>query len=266
MGQKKIKSIDLSKEEKKEKRQIAKSGKAQGRLTDVSAQALKKLEAREKLDKEEIKPEKEPKKGKKAKKRKAKKRSKRYEALKAKIDKTKLYPPNEAIELLCSLSNSKMDETVEVHLNLREEKYSGTISFPHGTGKKQRIVIANDLLVEQISQGKINFDVLIASPQMMPKIARVAKILGPKGLVPSPKTNTISEKPEELKKKMEAGTTQIKTEPKAPLIHLRIGKISFGPKKILQNFECLIKTVTPGKIEKVSICSTHSPGIKVNLK
>lgn len=101
---------------------------------------------------------------------------------------------------------------------------------------------------------------------MMGKIAKIAKILGPKGLMPNPKAGTISDKPKELKKKLEGGETRFKTEAKTPLLHQTIGKISFGEKKILENLEALIKTVGPKNIKKSVLTSTHSPGIKLGIK
>ena len=203
----------------------------------------------------------------KAKKKKPKKiRSRRYRLLRTKIDRKKLYPIKKAVELLLKVSNSKIDETVEIHIITYDNKVTGSVSLPHGTGKSQKIVIASDKLIEEIKAGKTNFDMLIAEPKMMSKIAKIAKILGPKGLMPSPKTNTISDKPKELKKKLEQGETRFKTEAKFPLLHIVIGKISFGKKKILENLEALINAVDPRKIKKAVLTSTHSPGIILEIK
>lgn len=253
MGQKKIKLVDLSKEAKKEKKS----------KMPTEASGEKKAKTEEVKEKKSKIPIKAP----GAKKARPKKlRSRRYRQLKTKIDRQKLYPLTQAVKLLCQISNSKIDETVEIHLITREGKLSGLISLPHGTGKKQTIAIADDKLLMQIEKGKINFDVLIATPQMMAKIAKVAKILGPKGLMPNPKAGTITDKPEEAKKKLEAGQLRYKTEPKEPLIHLVIGKISFGEKKLLENLEAFIKTIKPGQIKKAVLTSTHSPAIKLEIK
>ena len=279
MGQKKIKIIDLSQEEKpsKDKKTDGKraalrplkktegaekksqsSQKVQRFSIAKKASGTKKTTDRKKATLKTLKKQKTLKK--------PKTRSKRYKELKLKFDKEKFYPLTEAIGLLIELANSKIDETVETHLSIHKDKLTGIVNFPHGTGKKQKVAIADDDLIDKVKSGKIDFDILIASPQMMGKIARVAKILGPKGLMPNPKSGTISEKPKELKKKLENGETRFKTEPKAPLLHLIIGKISFGEKKLLENLQALIKAVDPKNIKKAVLTSTHSPGIKLSLK
>jgi large subunit ribosomal protein L1 len=262
VGQKKIKLVDLSQET-----QTAKSGKPlDGKKETLSSQKVQKLSVAEKLAESKHsggstaakKPQlKNP--------RPKKIRSRRYRQLRTKIDHVKFYPPAEAVKLLCKIANSKMDETVELHLNTREDKISGLISLPHGTGKKQTIAIADDKLLMQIEKGKINFDVLIATPQMMGKIAKVARILGPKGLMPNPQAGTITDRPEKAKKKLEAGQLRYKTEPKEPLMHLIMGKISFGEKKLLENLAALIKEIRPSRIKKAVLTSTHSPAIKLEI-
>lgn len=256
MGQKKIKLVDLS-ENKKDKKTEEKAGKKSSvkKTAKTTKTTQKTAKAGEKEEKKVVK-----------KARPKKLRSRRYRQLRTKIDRQKLYPLAQAVKLLCQISNSKIDETVEIHLITRESKLSGLISLPHGTGKKQTIAIADDKLLMQIEKGKINFDVLIATPQMMAKIAKVAKILGPKGLMPNPKAGTITDKPEEAKKKLEAGQLRYKTETKEPLIHLVIGKVSFGEKKLLENLEAFIKTIKPGQIKKAVLTSTHSPAIKLEIK
>lgn len=279
MGKKRIKKFDLSKEEDKKtktkKRELVKSGKQHGRISDMGAVALEEAEQikkkKEKTAKEiekdikpkakkELKDKKETKK-----KKKQKQRSKRYQDLKQKIDLNKYYSLKEAVNLLLSISNSNIDETVEIHISTRVDKLTGKVKLPHGTGKTKKVVIATPSLIDKISNGKIEFDILIASPQMMPKIAKVAKILGPKGLMPNPKTGTISDKPNELKKKLEQGEIRFRTEAKAPLLHLTIGKISFGNEKLLENLQALIKAVQLKNVNKAVLTSTHSPAIKLEL-
>ena len=266
MGKKRIKAFDLNagakevKESKSSKRKIAKTGKQQGRISDMGAAALAEAEAIEKKKKG-----KELKKTATKKKEKLKLRSKRYQALKTKVDKAKFYSLKKAVELLISLANSKIDETVEVHFSTQVDKLTGSVNLPYGTGKKQIVVIANEKIIDNVRKGKIDFDILIATPDLMPKIAKIAKILGPKGLMPNPKAGTITDKPKELKKKLEKGEFRFKTEPKAPLLHLTIGKISFGAKKLLENLEAVIKAVEVKNIKKAVLTSTHSPGIKLEL-
>ena len=245
MGKKAIKTIDLSQEEAKPA--SSQKEKKQSKKTEAEDKAKKEAKAKKELVK------------------KAKARSKRYLALKTKVDKNKLYPLDKAVELLLKLANSKIDETVEIHLSTREQKLTGQVKLPHGTGKKQKIVIADNKILTQIAKGKINFDVLIATPKIMPQIAKVAKILGPKGLMPNPKAGTVTDKPQELKKKLEQGEARFKTEPKAPLIHMSIGKISFGKAKILANLEAFLKAVKVKNIKKAVLSATHSPGIKLDL-
>ena len=258
MGQKKIKIIDLSEEKSKVKSQKLKTKTLDQTVDESNIDSKQKKDADAKGAKKKA-----LKKQKKTKQKKA--RSKRYKKLKLKFDREKFYPPIEAISLLMILANSKIDETVEIHLSTHKDKLTGAVNFPHGTGKKQKVIIATNKLIDRVKNGKIDFDILIASPQMMGKIAKVAKILGPKGLMPNPKSGTISDKPEELKKKLEKGETRFKTEPKAPLIHQTIGKISFGEKKLFENLNALIKAVEVKNIKKAVLTSTHSPGIKLSL-
>lgn len=280
MGKKRIKVIGAEQEQDKEKskksvfkeKKLKKAGKGEGRLADMGVKALeeaekikKKVEEVEKVstdakavaDKEKVEKVKALKKPKRV-------RSRRYRLIKTKVDRDKLYSLSEAVKILLSIADSKIDETVEVHVSTHEKKLTGIVKLPHGTGKTQKVAIADDELIDKINKGKVDFDVLIATPQIMPKIAKVAKILGPKGLMPSPKTGTISENPEELKKKMKAcQELRFKTEAKAPLIHLVIGKISLGEEKILENLKAVIEAIGPKKIKKAVLTSTHSPGIKL---
>ena len=210
----------------------------------------------------------EPKKEKKAKFKVDKKkqlRSNHYLASKAMVDPKKNYPLSEALELLLKMQNGKFDETAELHINTVTQGVSGQITLPHGTGKQTKVVVATDAVITEIEKGKINFDILVADPSMMPKLAKVARILGPKGLMPNPKSGTISNKPEEIAKKYSAGLIAFKTEGKAPLIHLVVGKISFGDKKLEENVKALIAAVKKENIQKAVLKSTMSPGIKLQI-
>lgn len=193
------------------------------------------------------------------------KRSRRYKAAKILVDRNKTYPLSDALELLPKLKLSKMDETVELHINAVEAGISGNLTLPHGTGKKTRVVVANEKLIIEIEKGKISFDVLVATPQMMPKLAKVAKVLGPRGLMPNPKSGTITDKPEELVKKYEGGQTRFKTEAKAPVIHLTVGKLSFGEKKLSENIKTVFSAIQTTRIKKAVLKSTMSPGIKIEV-
>lgn len=199
-------------------------------------------------------------------------RSKKYQEIATLVDKTKTYPLSEALVLLPKLKLAKFDETVELHINTTEAGVSGSLVLPHGTGKKMRVVIANpsqdpqglDELVKKIEAGSIDFDVLIATPDAMPRLARVAKFLGPRGLMPNPKSGTVSPKPEDVAKKFEAGQVNFKTEAKAPIIHISVGKVSFGEEKLADNIKAIMESIQANKVRNVTLKSTMSPGIKIN--
>jgi len=192
-------------------------------------------------------------------------RSQKYQGLVATFDKTKIYSLSEALEFLVKLQRGKFDETVELHINTLTSGISGNVTLPYGSGKKTKVAIATDALIAEIEKGIINFDILVATPSMMPKLARVAKVLGPKGLMPNPKNGTITEKPEEVAKKYEGGQVNFKTEAKSPIIHLTVGKMSFGAGKLSENLDALIGAVKKSNIISVTLKSTMSPGIKIKV-
>src|SRR3989338_68674 len=201
------------------------------------------------------------------KKKKVNTRGKNYQAALLKLDHQKKYSVSESLSLLRQVSYTNFDATVELHINTVEKGLRGSISLPHGTGKKVRVAIADesnvDKLVEEISRGKINFDVLVSHPNAVPKLARVAKFLGPKGLMPNPKNGTISETPEKVAKKLEAGEVNWKTEAQYPIIHQIVGKLSFKDNQLSENIEELIKSIGFNKIKNITLKSTMSPGIKI---
>lgn len=192
------------------------------------------------------------------------KRSKKYDELKGSVEKTPL-PISQALSLLEKLQRKTFDETVELHFNTKDPKISAQTSLPHGTGKTLKVAIASDALIEQVEKGKVDFDILLSHPSMMPKLAKVAKVLGPKGLMPNPKNGTITNNPEEAAKKYEGGLTFIKTESKAPIVHIAVGKVSFGPKKLEENIEAVIAAIKKENIEKAILKSTQSPAIRLSL-
>lgn len=210
---------------------------------------------------------------KKTKKLKVRVRSKRYLKLREMVDTTKLYPLTEAIELVQKTSTTKFDGSVETHISINpqslpkdKKNISGAITFPHGTGKKRIIVIADEALIEKIAKGTLDFDVLVAHPSLMPKLARVAKILGPKGLMPNPKNGTISPTPEKRAKELEGGEMTWKSEADQPVIHQIIGKVSFTDKQLIDNIKVLITSINANKITKLTLSSSMGPGIKVDIK
>jgi large subunit ribosomal protein L1 len=200
------------------------------------------------------------------------KRSESYMKAVAALDKNKKYKLKEALQILPTLKRTKFDETVELHFNTTEKGISGNFNLPHGTGKQMKIVIANqstdpkhvEELVKQIEAGKIDFDVLIATPDTMPKLARVARVLGPRGLMPNPKNGTVTPKPEVIAKQFEGGQVNFKTESKFPLLHISVGKVSFGEEKLSENIKVAVNAIQTKNIKKAVIKSTMSPAMQLD--
>jgi len=200
-----------------------------------------------------------------------KKKSASYQKATSLLDKKKKYKLSEALPLLAQLKRAKFDETVELHINTTEKGITGSLTLPHGTGKATRVVIANytadpkhvEELIKTIESGKINFDVLIATPDTMPKLAKVARVLGPRGLMPNPKSGTVTQKPDEIAKKFEGGQFTFKTESKFPILHLAVGKLSFGDQKLSDNISTAVKAINVKNIRSMTLKSTMSPGILI---
>ncbi len=190
---------------------------------------------------------------------------KKIKTARTQVDKNKLYQPKEAIELLKKINIAKFNATVTLHLNLKERLPKVEINFPYSTGKTKKIEIATDSTIAKIEKGQLDFDILIATPQMMPKLAKYARILGPKGLMPNPKMSTVTNDPEKKKKELEGGKTIIKSEPKFPLMHVNIGKIEQKTEELVDNLETVIDAVKPKNIISATLASTMSPGIKVQV-
>lgn len=191
-------------------------------------------------------------------------RSKKYVAVRAQIDKTKKYDPFAAVELVKKLSYTKFDGTITAHVVVREAGLTASLTFPHSTGRAVRVMIVTEEVLKDIGEGKIEFDVLVSHPQFMPKLAKFAPVLGPKGLMPNPKNGTLTPNPELQKKKLEAGAMTLKTEKKAPLIHVSIGKTSVETKKLVENIEALMKSLSSQMIG-LTIAASMSPGVKVEV-
>lgn len=190
---------------------------------------------------------------------------KKTKASQSLVEKSKTYPVKEALELVKKTSFSKFDGSVELTFNVKEKGLRGTISLPNGPGKNIRIKIADDALIENLLKtNKIDFDMLIAKPEMMPKLAKVAKILGPRGLMPNPKTGTISDDPAKAVKTMENAISW-KTQNDLPIIHTIIGKVSFDTKKLEENFQAIIKSVGKDKTNSIFVKATMGPSIKVQV-
>lgn len=218
------------------------------------AEGEKKPKQKKQKDPSEIKP---------------KTRSKRYKEVAGMVDKTKLYPLSEAVALVKKTSLTKFDGSVEVHINLNvnvlgeKKDVRGTVSLPHGTGKTVNVVIADEKIIAEIAEGKFNFDILVAHPSMMPKLAKVARVLGPKGLMPNPKNGTVTTDPEKKTKELSQGQVNYKSEPENPIIHQSVGKVSFEEKMLVENINAFLASVGHEKISRVTIASTMGPGVKV---
>lgn len=192
-------------------------------------------------------------------------RGKRYVAARKKYDINKLYSLSEAIELVKSTSLSKFDGKIEAHILGMDMGNIGEIAFPHLELGSKKIVILDDAVLAEIKDGKVNFDILIATPVTMPKLLPFAKLLGPRGLMPNPKNGTLSDKPEEALKRLSVAKTMIKSEKKAPVIHQVVGKVSQKTEEIVANINELIKVVKFVKMKKLVLCATMGPGIKCEI-
>lgn len=197
-------------------------------------------------------------------KRAARVRGKKYVEARGMVDRTTTYSAAQAIELVKATSYSKFDGTIMVHVNLKKELKPFELSLPHSTGQTLRVAIANDEILADLAQEKIEFDVLLTTPQMMPKLAKFARLLGPKGLMPNPKNGTVTTDPESKKASLMGGAITVKPERKAPLLHFRLGKASQSSQELTENLEALLHAVAL-QATKVTIAATMSPGVKVNF-
>ena len=222
---------------------------------------------------------------------------KRYQELKKLVDPKKAYTPSEAIELVKKTANAKFDSTVEVHANLgidikkSDQQVRFTIVLPHGIGKTKRVaafvmgdrekeatdagadVVGGEELIEKIAQsGKVDFDVAVATPDMMTKIAKLAKILGPKGLMPNPKTETVGPNVKKMIEELKKGKVTIKNDSTGN-IHQSIGKASHDTKSLVENFEMIMNSIRKAKpasskgvfIKNVVLTSTMGPSVHVEV-
>ncbi|MFZ2586984.1 MAG: 50S ribosomal protein L1 [Alphaproteobacteria bacterium] len=212
-------------------------------------------------------------------------------------DRMKLYSLIEAVKLLKSFPTAKFDETVDLALNMNldpkfnDQNLRGVVAMPHGTGKTVRVavvargaaaedakkagadVVGAEDLIAAIDGGTINFDRLIATPDCMPLLGKVARVLGPKGLMPNPKLGTVTPAPAAAVKAAKAGQVEFRLE-KAGIVHVGVGKKSFTDTQIAENIMALVKAVKDAKptgakvtyFQRITLSSTMGPGIKVDLK
>lgn len=217
---------------------------------------------------------------------------KRYRDAAAKIDENKLYEPREAVALAKETSNSKFDETIETHIRLgvdprhADQMVRGTVVLPHGTGKKQRIAVfaqgekareardagadevGGDDLAKKIEGGWFDFDVALATPDMMGTVGKLGKVLGPRGLMPNPKSNTVTFDLAKAIKDVQAGRVEYRVD-RTGIVHSVIGKRSFTEEQLFENFSALMESVIKAKptvakgvyVKTVALAGTMSPAI-----
>ncbi|MDP2720563.1 MAG: 50S ribosomal protein L1 [bacterium] len=233
----------------------------------------------------------EPGKAKKA--GKPKTRSNRYKQSVDLIDKSKLHPLDTAIDLIQKTTTTKFDSSIEAHINLSlsseksDHQIRTTTSLPHQTGKKIKLLVfssknheelkklgaqlGTEKILKEIEAGKIFFDKIIADPSWMPRLAKVARVLGPKGLMPNPKSGTVSEDTVAAAKEFSAGKMELRTE-KFPIVHVIVGKSSFKPNQIEENLKAVVAAIRTARpegfkkelIKSVYLSSTMGPSVKVD--
>jgi len=191
-------------------------------------------------------------------------RGKKYIEAKAKIDRNKSYKISDAIKLVKDSSYSAFDGTMEAHLIVKKIGVSANVTLPYRGGKAKKIEVASDETIKKLQAGKVDFDVLLATADFMPKLVAFAKILGPRGLMPNPKTGTLI-KSEKDADKFSANTLNLKTEKIAPLIHTTFGKVSQKDSELEENLEAILKGIGKLQIVRVFIKSSMSPSVKIAL-
>lgn len=224
------------------------------------------------------------------------KHGKRYNAAAAALE-NRVYEVNEAIAKIVEVATAKFDETIEVHARLgvdprqADQQVRGTVILPNGTGKKVRVLaiakgdkaieaekagadlVGAEEIIAKIQGGFLDFDVIVASPDMMGQLGRVAKILGPKGLMPSPKSGTVTPDVAKAIKDVKAGKVEYRVD-KTSIVHCMIGKKSFGAEKLAENFNTLMDAIVKAKpqaakgtyLRSVYLTSCMGPSVKVNVK
>ena len=224
------------------------------------------------------------------------KRGKNYKAAVASYDKAALHEVAESLKIVAETSEAKFDETVEVHIKLgvdgrhADQQVRGAIVLPHGTGKTKKVLVfakgpkaqeaeaagadyvgAEEMAQKIQTENWFDFDVVVATPDMMGVVGRLGKILGPKGLMPNPKSGTVTMDVEKALQEIKAGKVEYRLD-KTNIIHTPIGKVSFGPEKLVDNFNALLEAVVKAKpaaakgqyLRSVTVTSTMGPGVKVN--
>ena len=223
-------------------------------------------------------------------------KGKRYAELAKLVDRSVLYDPTDAAKLVCETGKAKFDETVELHVRLgvdsrhADQQVRGAVVLPHGTGRTKRVLVlakgpkadeataagadfvGDDDMINKIqNENWFDFDVIVATPDMMGKLGRLGKVLGPKGLMPNPKAGTVTMDVAKAVNEVKAGKIEYRLD-KTNIIHCPIGKVSFGPEKIEENLKALMEAIIKAKpaaakgqyIKNCSVATTMGPGIKIN--
>jgi large subunit ribosomal protein L1 len=224
------------------------------------------------------------------------KRGKKYQESAKLVDRAALYEAGEAFELVVKTAKAKFDETVEAHIKLgvdsrhADQQVRGAIVLPHGTGRTSRVLVfakgdkvkeaeaagadfvgAEDMVEKIQKENWFDFDVVVATPDMMGLVGRLGRVLGPKGLMPNPKSGTVTFDVERAVKEIKAGKVEYRLD-KTNIIHVPIGKVSFGTEKLNDNFHTLMEAIVKAKpaaakgqyLRSVVIASTMGPGVKIN--
>lgn len=255
MGKTKTAFIGTVEEDKKSSKQKYEEKMAKRKAQE---EAQKSTEGEQKVDEETEK------KSVKSEPNKKQSKGKKYLDAKGKID-NKNYSLSDAIKKIKEIKYSNFDETLELHLIVKKYPTNVNVTLPHSFGKEKKVVFANQTVISDLEKGKINFDVLLASPEVMPKLVKFARILGPKGLMPNPKNGTLVKSEKDVEK-FGTNSKNIKTEKEAPLIHTSFGKISMEDKKLEENANAIFKALGGNKqIVKAYLKSTMSPSIKISL-
>ena len=223
-------------------------------------------------------------------------KSKKYTQAVAKIDRTKLYDSKEALDLVAEIASAKFDETVEAHIKLgvdgrhADQQVRGAIVLPHGTGKTKKVLVfakgekaaeaqaagadfvgAEDLVQKIQKENWFEFDVVVATPDMMGVVGRLGRVLGPKGLMPNPKSGTVTFDVTKAIEEIKAGKVEYRLD-KNNIVHVPVGKVSFGGEKLAENFATLMSAIVKAKpasakgtyLRSITVASTMGPGVKIN--
>jgi len=253
--------VETAEDETGTQEEIASEVAAMSTDNDTAKEATKKVAAEGKKSKAKV--------SKQSKKAQVKKiKSKKYAEIEKTYDKDKSYSIADAAEIVKKLSYSKFDGSLTLDVKLSKPKKGddavrGTIKLPHGTGKVLNVAIASEELIEKIKKGTADFDILITSPAMMPKLGQVAKILGPKGKMPNPKDGTVVENPEEAAKELNQ-TARYRADIGRNL-HIMVGKVSWDATKITENIQVALKALAHLKKDSASISPTMGPSVKIDI-